>query len=91
MISPDYIPQSGDLLTTETHWVRIHEVRDEVYYASGRHGKEGNLYRKPYQEFIEQARAKAERLERDIEARASLGKVEKSSPDLTAGEFNRSE
>ena len=64
MIDPDYIPQAGDLLETETHWVRIHDVKDEVYYASGRIGREGNLYRKPYREFIDQARAKAERLER---------------------------
>lgn len=64
MIDPDYIPQPGDLLEKGTHWIRIHDVKDEVYYASGRHGKDGNLYRMPYREFVEQARAQTERLER---------------------------
>lgn len=63
MIDPDYIPQPGDRLTTETHWVMVHEVGDEVYYAAGKIGEDGDLCRMSYQEFIEQARAKAERLE----------------------------
>ena len=64
MIDPNYIPQAGDLLTTETHWVRIHDVSAEVYYASGRNGKSGALHRMPYDAFIREARAKAEKLER---------------------------
>lgn len=63
MINSDYTPQPGDLLTTETHWVRIHEI-GYVYYASGKHGEQGRLYRKPYEEFVREAREKAENLER---------------------------
>lgn len=64
MIDAGYIPKPGDLLTTATHWVRIHEVGDEVYYASGRNGELGALHRMPYDAFIREARAKAEKLER---------------------------
>ena len=64
MIDTKYTPQEGDLLTTTTHWVEVHEVGDEVYYASGRHGADGTLYRKPYEEFVKAAREQAEKLER---------------------------